>query len=87
MTRRVQLREANDIYHREPGYTPGMAKHLVDIDEEALDAARAELGTGSMKDTINEALRKAGARRSAKVDNALDRLARRPASPRDDAWR
>ena len=34
-----------------------MAKHLVDIDEAALAAAQAELGTATMKETVNEALR------------------------------
>src|ERR1700730_8134296 len=37
--------------------TDGMAKHLVDIDEETLDAARAERGTTTIKGTVNEALR------------------------------
>jgi Arc/MetJ family transcription regulator len=64
-----------------------MAKHLVDIDETALAAAQAELGTASMKDTVNEALRRAGAQRSTKVQNALDRLAQRRISPREEAWR
>ena len=33
---------------------PRMAKRLVDIDEKALAAARAELGTKTLKDTVNE---------------------------------
>jgi Arc/MetJ family transcription regulator len=64
-----------------------VAKHLVDIDEEALAAAQAELGTASMKDTVNEALRRACTGRSRRVDQALDRLARRRFPDRDDAWR
>jgi len=64
-----------------------MGKHLVDLDEDALAAAQAELGTASMKDTVNEALRRAGAQRSTKVQNALDRLAQRHLPPRGDAWR
>ena len=64
-----------------------MAKHLVDIDEAALAAAQAELGTGSMKDTVNEALRRAGIARDARVRRALDRLGRRERAPREDAWR
>jgi Arc/MetJ family transcription regulator len=40
-----------------------VAKHLVDIDETALAAAQAELGTPTMKDTVNEALRRASAKR------------------------
>jgi len=64
-----------------------VAKHLVDIDEDALVAAQAELGTPTMKDTVNEALRRAGADRSARVGKALDRLARRQLPPRGEAWR
>lgn len=64
-----------------------MAKHLVDIDDEALAAAQAELGTATMKDTVNEALRRTGATRKARVHKALDRLGRRHYPPRDDPWR
>ena len=35
-----------------------MAKHLIDLDEDRLAAARVELGTATMKDTVNEALRR-----------------------------
>jgi Arc/MetJ family transcription regulator len=64
-----------------------MGKHLVDLDEDALAAARAELGTTSMKDTVNEALRRVSAPRSPKVQKALDRLAQRDLAPREEAWR
>jgi len=64
-----------------------MAKHLVDIDETALAAAQAELRTRSMKETVNEALRRAGAPRNAKVHEALDRLGQRDFAPREEAWR
>jgi len=64
-----------------------MAKHLVDIDEDALIAAQAELGTPTMKETVNEALRRAGSGRPARVRRALDGLAKRQRPPRDDAWR
>jgi Arc/MetJ family transcription regulator len=64
-----------------------MSKHLVDIDEEALAAAQTELGTASMKDTVNEALKRAGVGRNARVRKALDHLARRDLSPREHAWR
>jgi Arc/MetJ family transcription regulator len=64
-----------------------MPKHLVDIDETALAAAQAELGTASMKETVNEALRRAGAGRNSKVREALDRLGRRELPPREEAWR
>ncbi len=64
-----------------------MTKRLVDIDEEALAAAQAELGTSTMKETVNTALRRAGQSRSRRVKEALDRLARRQLLPREDAWR
>jgi Arc/MetJ family transcription regulator len=65
----------------------GVAKHLVDIDEDALDDARRELGTRTIKDTINLALRRAGARRADDVKRALDVLARAELAPREQAWR
>ena len=52
-----------------------MAKRLVDIDEKALAAARAELGTRTLKDTVNEALRRAAPARNRRVARALDTLA------------
>jgi Arc/MetJ family transcription regulator len=64
-----------------------VSKHLVDIDEKALSDAQAELGTASMKETVNEALRRAGAGRDAKLRAALDRLGRRQLPPREEAWR
>jgi len=64
-----------------------VAKHLVDIDEEALRAARAELGTQTIKETVNRALRQAGGTDRARVKRALDRLACAPLAAREDAWR
>jgi Arc/MetJ family transcription regulator len=64
-----------------------MAKHLVDLDEEALRAARAELGTVTLKDTVNEALRLAGRGRDRRVGRAIDTLAGADLVDRDDAWR
>jgi hypothetical protein len=52
-----------------------------------LAAAQAELGTASMKDTVNEALRRASVGRGSRVQKALDRLGRRRLPPREDAWR
>jgi Arc/MetJ family transcription regulator len=68
-------------------YTDRVAKHLVDIDEEALSAARAELGTATMRDTVNEALRRAAGQRTAQVRRSIDRLASLPLDDRADAWR
>jgi hypothetical protein len=64
-----------------------MAKHLVDIDEAALHAARVKLGTGTIKETVNRALRQASGGDRAKLKRSLDRLARANLAPREDAWR
>jgi Arc/MetJ family transcription regulator len=64
-----------------------MGKHLVDIDEEALAAARAELGTVTIKDTVNEALRSTAHARDERVGGALDALAAAGLDDRADAWR
>ena len=64
-----------------------MAKHLIDLDEAALGAARAELGTTTIKDTVNEALRLASAERQDGVRRALDVLADARLADRADAWR
>jgi Arc/MetJ family transcription regulator len=59
---------------------------LIDVDEEALRAARAELGTQTIKETVNRALRQAGGDRG-RVKRSLDRLARAQLAAREDAWR
>lgn len=64
-----------------------MAKHLVDIDEAFLSAARAELGTATLKDTVNKALERVASQRDAKVQKALDTLAAADLDRREDAWR
>jgi Arc/MetJ family transcription regulator len=64
-----------------------VAKHLIDLDEPALAAARAELRTATIKDTVNEALRQAAHDRHARVSRALDVLARADLDDREDAWR
>ncbi len=64
-----------------------MTKHLVELDEAALSAARSELGTQTIKDTVNEALRRASSDRSRRVLAALDVLADADLCDREDAWR
>jgi Arc/MetJ family transcription regulator len=64
-----------------------VSKRLVDIDDDALTAARAQLGTGTIKDTVNEALRLAGGRRERDVAQALDLLGGMNLADRDEAWR
>jgi len=64
-----------------------MAKHLVDIDESALNDAKRELGTGTIKDTVNLALHRAGARRRDDINRQLDVLAHADLASREQAWR
>ena len=64
-----------------------MAKHLVDLDEEALSAAQLELGTTTIKDTVNQALRRATRDRGQRVASALDVLAAADLVDRSEAWR
>jgi hypothetical protein len=60
---------------------------LVDLDEQALSAARAELGTQTIRDTVNEALARAAGKRATAVRRSLARLARLELDDRDEAWR
>ena len=64
-----------------------MTKRLIDVDDDALDAARAELGTRTIKDTVNEALRCAARRRGTELANALTVLAEADLDDRSAAWR
>lgn len=68
-------------------YTQTVTKRLIDVDDVALDAARAELGTRTIKDTVNEALRRAAAARQSKLDQALAVLASAELDDRSTAWR
>jgi Arc/MetJ family transcription regulator len=68
-------------------YTDRMAKHLVDLDEDALGAAQVELGTTTIRDTVNQALRRATRDRELRVATALDVLADAPLADRSEAWR
>ncbi len=64
-----------------------MAKHLVDIDEQALRNARIQLGAHTIKETVNRALRLAGSDREDAVKRRLDALAHADLLPREQAWR
>ena len=64
-----------------------MTKRLIDIDDDALDAARSQLGTRTIKDTVNEALRNAAQQRSAQLADALSVLADADLDDRATAWR
>lgn len=63
-----------------------MSRTVVDIDREALEAARAELGTKTVKGTVNEALRRVAAERERRQ---LDALEHYPGEPAGDflVWR
>lgn len=64
-----------------------MAKHLVDIDDETLGAAKAQLGTETIKETVNEALRRVSHGRSKTVSRAIDVLVRAGLQDRERSWR
>jgi Arc/MetJ family transcription regulator len=64
-----------------------VVKRLVEIDDEFLEAARTELGTSTIKATVNEALRLAAGRRNDEVARALDVLAQSRLPDRKEAWR
>ena len=72
-----------------------MTKRLIDVDDDVLEAARRVLGTDTMKDTVNAALRasvQAGERRQHADSAALERFAAASRDLRDDdvmadAWR
>ena len=66
---------------------PFVGKHLIDIDEKALSAARAELGTDTIKATVNAALEAAAFPRAPRVAKALDMLANSTLEDREHAWR
>ena len=75
------------IYCRDRLYTARVAKHLIDLDEDALSAARSELGTATIKDTVNEALRRATDDRRQRVRDALRELAQADLDDRAQSWR
>lgn len=64
-----------------------MAKHLIDVDEDKLSAARAEFGTTTIRETVDEALRRATADRARRVAASLDVLAGADLDDREEAWR
>jgi Arc/MetJ family transcription regulator len=75
------------IYDSGIVYTGVVTKHLVDIDDGALGAARARLGTATIKDTVNEALRQVSKGRDKEVARSIDVLVRAKLQDRERAWR
>jgi len=64
-----------------------MTKRLVEIPDELLVAARAALGTATMKDTINQALINSVSEAEHELDKALRFASTFDTSSRDNAWR
>jgi Arc/MetJ family transcription regulator len=63
-----------------------VAKYLIDLDEETLEAAQQELGTTTITGTVNEALRRVTLGRRRRVAAALDVLAAAHLDGRSEAW-
>jgi len=64
-------------------------KHLVDLDDELLQQAMDQLGTRTIKATVDEALRIATDRKRAELRQAIDGLAKIFADQpfdRSEAW-
>ena len=68
-------------------YTGRMAKHLIDLDEDALAAARAALGTATMRDTVNQALRAVADGSTRQLAESLAALASVDHADRAESWR
>lgn len=63
-----------------------MTKRLVDIDDRVLDTARRSLGTTTIKDTVDSALRIAAAENVLSLREALSVLGEFEFADRADAW-
>lgn len=59
----------------------------MDIDEDALTAARAKFGSATIKETVNLALRQAGGEHQRTLKRRLDSLAEVDLADREQAWR
>ena len=64
-----------------------MAEHLIDVDDDTLEAARTELRTRTIEDTVNEALRRVASGRAERTASALHVLATIPLHERAVGWR
>ena len=64
-----------------------MTKRLVEIDDSLLEQARAELQVDTIKDTVNEALRRVVEERKIRFDRAFEVFATFEPFQREDAWR
>jgi Arc/MetJ family transcription regulator len=64
-----------------------VTNRLIDVDDDALSAARAKLGTSTIKDTVNEALRIAARKGAVELPGALSTLSQTGLDDRTEAWR
>ena len=64
-----------------------VTKRLIDVDDEALDTAQVRLGTRTIKDTVNEALRGDGAATEHATVGCASALADADLDDRAAAWR
>lgn len=64
-----------------------VTKHLVDIDDQTLQAAKKALGAATIKEAVNRALLQVSGEREATVRGSLDALAQFEPAPREQAWR
>jgi Arc/MetJ family transcription regulator len=64
-----------------------MTKRLVEIDDDLLAAARAQLGGTSIKETVNEALQRMAGSRRETIAQSLAVLAQGSFGERSSAWR
>lgn len=81
---------ATDVSRPHAGDILSDVKHLVDLDDDLLDDARSVLGTSTIKETVNTALRLAAAQRRRDLNRAVDELAElvtsMPIADRAEAW-
>jgi len=68
-------------------YIGKVTKRLVEIDDDILAAARAALGTPTIRATVEEALRMASGSKNDRLSRHLDALASHQFADRGEAWR
>lgn len=80
-----------DISSQSFGYTTGVTKRLIEIDDEKLEAVRSLLGTRTLKDTVGAALDEVLAlderRRALLAERGAEADALADSAKRQAAWR
>ena len=64
-----------------------MTKRLVEIDDDTLSAAQAELGTDTIKDTVNTALERVARLQREKLQRSFEIATEIELEDRSAAWR